>query len=138
MKQFRHGSDEPGLMFCKEVPMQVHFITNEFFLTPSLRDYLSKRIQFAFVALQNRIATVSVRLRDLNGPRGGRDMLCQLSVVIPGRPKLLIKDIQEDMYVAIDCAVKRASYRASRLIERQREAVRKVTRPAINEESDSH
>jgi len=118
--------------------MQVHFITNEFFLTPSLRDYLSKRIQFAFVALQNRIATVSVRLRDLNGPRGGRDMLCQLSVVIPGRPKLLIKDIQEDMYVAIDCAVKRASYRASRLIERQREAVRKVTRPAINEESDSH
>lgn len=116
--------------------MQVHFISNEFFLTPSLRDHLKKRLQFAFVSLQNRIATVSVRLRDLNGPKGGRDMLCQVSVVIPGRPQLLVKDIQEDMYLAIDCALKRASYRASRIVARQRQATRKTTRPVIAEEAD--
>ncbi|WP_082584539.1 HPF/RaiA family ribosome-associated protein [Noviherbaspirillum sp. Root189] len=136
MKQCKYGSDEPHQMFGKEVSMQVHFISNEFFLSPSLHDHLSKRLQFAFVSLQNKIATVSVRLRDLNGPKGGRDMLCQVSVVIPGRPKLLVKDIQEDMYAAIDSAVKRASYRASRIIARQRQAVRKITRPVINEEVD--
>lgn len=104
--------------------MQVHFMTSEFELTPSLRDHLTRRLRFAFVSLQNKIQSISVRLRDLNGPKGGRDMLCQVAVVIPGRPTVLIKDIQEDMYAAIDSAFKRASYRATQMITRHRDAVR--------------
>lgn len=104
--------------------MQIHFMTSEFELTPSLQDHLTRRLRFAFVSLQNKIQSISVRLRDLNGPKGGHDMLCQVAVVIPGRPTVLIKDIQEDMYAAIDSAFKRASYRATQMIARQRDAVR--------------
>ncbi|HJV52339.1 MAG TPA: HPF/RaiA family ribosome-associated protein [Noviherbaspirillum sp.] len=116
--------------------MQVHFMTNEFELTPSLRDHLVRRVRFAFESLQNRVQSISVRLRDLNGPKGGRDMLCQVSVVIPGRPTVLIKDVQEDMYAAIDSAFKRASYRATQIIMRQRDALRGIHRHAHRSEPD--
>ncbi|QDZ28322.1 HPF/RaiA family ribosome-associated protein [Noviherbaspirillum sp. UKPF54] len=106
--------------------MQVHFMASEFELTPSLRDHLARRLRFAFISLQNKIQSISVRLRDLNGPKGGRDMLCQVAVVIPGRPTVLIKDVQEDMYAAIDSAFKRASYRASQMITRQRDVMRGI------------
>jgi putative sigma-54 modulation protein len=112
----------------KEVSMQVHFMTNEFELTPSLREYLARRLRRAFVSLHNRIQSVSVRLRDLNGPKGGRDMLCQVAVIIPGRPTVLVKDVQEDMYAAIDSAFKRASYRATQLVTRQRNTIRGIHR----------
>jgi putative sigma-54 modulation protein len=112
----------------KEVFMQVHFTTTEFELTPSLRDHLARRLRFAFVSIQYRIQSISVRLRDLNGPKGGRDMLCQVAVVIPGRPTVLIKDIQEDMYAAIDSAFKRASYRATQIVIRQRNVLRGIGR----------
>ena len=100
--------------------MQVQFMSNEFELTPSLREYLARCLRLAFVSLQNKIQSVSVRLRDLNGPTGGRDMLCQVSVIIPGRPTVVVKAVQEDMYAAIDSAFKRASYRATQLLTRCR------------------
>jgi ribosomal subunit interface protein len=112
----------------EDVSMQVQFVSKEFELTPSLREYLARRLHRAFVSLQNRIQSVSVRLYDLNGPKGGRDMLCQVAVIIPGRPTVLIKDVQEDMYAAIDGAFKRASYRVTQLVTRQRNAVREIRR----------
>jgi len=114
--------------------MQVQFMANEFELTPSLRDHLARRLRRAFVALDNRIQSVSVRLRDLNGPKGGRDMLCQVAVTIPGRPTVLVKDVQEDMYAAIDSAFKRASYRVTQLVTRQRNTIRGIHRNTNQDE----
>lgn len=108
--------------------MQVQFMTNEFELTPSLREHIARRLHRAFVSLHDRIQSVSVRLRDLNGPKGGRDMVCQVAVTIPGRPTVLVKDVQEDMYAAIDSAFKRASYRVTQLVTRQRQGLRGMRR----------
>ncbi len=104
--------------------MNVHMVAQEFFLTPSLREHLDRRLRFAFSGARDRIARIVVRLRDLNGPRGGRDKLCQVSVIMPGRPEVVIREVQEDMYNAIDRAVKRAAYRATRLITRKHRAPR--------------
>lgn len=108
--------------------MQVHMVSPEFSLTPSLREYLERRLQAAFAPLRGKIADIAVRLRDLNGPRGGRDMQCQLSVTIPGKPEVVIREVQENMYNAIDRAVKRAAYRVSQIASRQRLAGRQVLR----------
>jgi ribosome-associated translation inhibitor RaiA len=70
-------------------------------------------------------------LRDLNGPRGGRDKLCQVSITIPGCPTVLVKEVQENMYCAIDRAVKRAAYRAIRILMRRRMAVRQAANSIV-------
>lgn len=106
--------------------MQVHMVSPQFSLTPSLREYLERRLRNAFAPLGGKIAEIAVRLRDLNGPRGGRDMQCQVSVSMPGMPAVVIREVQENMYNAIDRAVKRAAYRVSRLASRPRLARRQV------------
>lgn len=114
--------------------MQVHMVAPQFSLTPSLREYLERRLKAAFAPLGGKIADIAVRLRDLNGPRGGRDMQCQVSVSMPGMPAVVIREVQENMYNAIDRAVKRAAYRVSRLAARPRLARRK-TLPVIEPEA---
>lgn len=114
--------------------MQVHMVAPQFSLTPSLREYLERRLKAAFAPLGGKIAEIAVRLRDLNGPRGGRDMQCQVSVSMPGMPAVVIREVQENMYNAIDRAVKRAAYRVSRLASRPRLARRKAL-PVIEPEA---
>lgn len=108
--------------------MQVHMVSPQFSLTPSLREYLERRLRAAFAPLGGKIIEIAVRLRDLNGPRGGCDMQCQVSVTMPGKPAVVIREVQENMYNAIDRAVKRAAYRVSRIASRRRPAGRQVVR----------
>lgn len=102
--------------------MEVRILTDKFCLTSSLREHLDRRMQFSFSGVHNNILLVVVRLRDLNGPRGGSDMMCQILVTIPGCPEVVIKEVHENMYTAIDFAVQRASYRAERLLSQRRQA----------------
>jgi ribosome-associated translation inhibitor RaiA len=115
--------------------MEVQMMANEFSLTPSLRDYLEHRLRVAFAPARNKIASIAIRLRDLNGPRGGRDMLCQVRVRMPGRPEVVIKEVQEDMYAAIDVAMKRAAYRAMRIMTRKRSSAgaRRASAPVVED-----
>jgi len=108
--------------------MQVYMLARGFMITPSLRTYLDRRLRASLVPAKDKIQDIAIRLRDLNGPRGGRDMLCQVSITIPGHPTVLVKEIQENMYSAIDGAVKRAAYRAIRILMRQRTAVRQAAK----------
>jgi putative sigma-54 modulation protein len=100
--------------------MEVQTVAREFSLTPSLRGHLLRCLRVAFAHAHDRAMRVVVRLRDLNGPRGGRDKLCQVSITIPGRPLIVIRKVHADMYAAIDRAAKRAAYTATRITERMR------------------
>lgn len=99
--------------------MDVRIVAQEFSLTASLREYLHRRLGFAFAWARHHMPRIVIRLRDLNGPRGGRDKLCQVSVQIPGLPGHVVRDVQEDMYAAIDRAIKRAAHSAARTAARK-------------------
>lgn len=99
--------------------MDIQIVAQEFSLTESLREHLHRRLGFAFAWARDHVPRIVIRLRDLNGPRGGRDKLCQVSVHIPGMPDQVIRDVQQDMYAAIDRAVKRAAYCAARMVSRK-------------------
>lgn len=114
--------------------MDVQMLAQEFFLTSSLREHLERRLRFAFTHARSSVARIVVRLRDLNGPRGGRDKLCQVSVIMPGQPEVVIREVQEDMYNAIDRAVKRAAHRAMRLVTRRRRSPRHSAPEALWED----
>jgi ribosome-associated translation inhibitor RaiA len=84
-------------------------------------------LRFALSPVRQRISEVAVRFRDLNGPRGGRDMMCQVSVGIPGGPEVIVKEVQESMYTAVDFAVKRAAYRVGQILEKRKKLIRHST-----------
>lgn len=102
--------------------MEVHMVAKDFAFNVSLKEHIERRLRYALTRISDKVTRIVVRLGDLNGPRGGRDKVCQISVLMPGQPEVVIREVQEDMYYAIDSAVRRAAYRAMRLLMRNRRA----------------
>ncbi|MBL8396841.1 MAG: HPF/RaiA family ribosome-associated protein [Candidatus Accumulibacter sp.] len=104
--------------------MQIVIHARGLLLTPSLRDYIERRLRFAVDWANHHISTLSVHLVDVNGPRGGEDKCCQIRVAIPGANDIVIEDTQVDMFVAIDRAADRAGRTLARRMARQRQRLR--------------
>lgn len=103
--------------------MQMDIQSQGFTLTDGLRDYLMKRLAYGLNHGGDFITRVTVRLSDINGPRGGADKRCFIEVRLKQLPAVVIEDTEADLYVAIDRAAERAGRTLARRLARQREFV---------------
>ncbi len=90
-------------------------------LTEALRAHVERRLQFALSRFGQRIGRVLVRLADVNGPRGGDDKSCHVDVNLFPSGKVLVEDLDADLYAAIDRAAERVGRSVVRELERERE-----------------
>lgn len=85
---------------------------------PTLIDLVHRRLEFALGRFSGRVRSLTVRLKDLNGPRGGPDKHCQIAVRLDyPRRVILIEDVDETPEVAVSRAAERASRAVSRAIQ---------------------
>lgn len=112
--------------------MRIVIQARGFDLTAGLREHVERRIHFAFDWASYHVRRISVRLSDVNGPRGGEDKCCHIQVTIAGTVDLVIEDIEADLHVAIDRAADRAKRALARQIQRQREHLRGRLRATID------
>ncbi len=101
--------------------MQIFIQARGFDLSAGLREHVERRIHFALDWAHQHVHKVSIRLSDLNGPRGGKDKCCSIQVGVLGTADVLIEDIEPDLYIAIDRATDRAGRTLARQVARQRE-----------------
>ncbi|MEW5966138.1 MAG: ribosome-associated translation inhibitor RaiA [Pseudomonadota bacterium] len=101
--------------------MHIDIRAQGFPLTEALREHAGRRIAFALSRFHDRMERVAVRLADDNGPRGGVDKRCQVRVHLRGLPEVVITEMSEDIYAAIDRAADRAGRTLARRLARQRE-----------------
>jgi len=104
--------------------MQLEIQARGFTLTQALRGYVERRLNFALSTRDAHINRVSVRLSDINGPRGGSDKRCHVQVMLPGQTPVVIEDTETNLYVAIDRASDRARRTLTRRLARQRDKSR--------------
>lgn len=90
-------------------------------LTEAIKDYIERRLRFSLGRFGNQLGKVSVRVSDLNGPRGGVDKSCRISVELLPAGTVLTEDVSEDLFAAIDRAAERIGRSCSRKLERVRE-----------------
>lgn len=100
--------------------MRINIQTKGFDLTDGLRDHIQRRLQFALGWARHNVSRVTVRLSDINGPRGGNDKRCQIQVPLPHVQDVVIEDTESDLYVAIDRAAERTGQTLDRRLSRQR------------------
>ena len=101
--------------------MRIDIHVSQFELTEALREHTEKRIKFALSWAQQHLRKVSVRLSDINGPRGGADKSCRIQIPLTGNKDIVVEDVEADLYVAIDRAIERAARVVGRKLNRQRE-----------------
>ena len=100
--------------------MQFDIQSRGFHLTDAIREHVRRRLLLELAWATDHVGKVSVRLSDLNGPRGGNDKRCriQLSAL---RASVVVEDVEDDLYVAIGRAADRAGRTLSRRIARRRD-----------------
>ena len=89
-------------------------------LTERLRAHIDRQVQFALSAFGSRIRHVRVQLRDLNGPRGGEDVHCQIQARLEPRGDVIIKETRADSFGAVARATDRVKQAVSRQLARAR------------------
>lgn len=95
----------------------------------ALREHVRRRVHFQMSRFGNAVHSVVVRIGDINGPKGGEDKRCQVTLRGSRLGPLTIEDLSMDLYTSLDRALERAARAAGREIERTRSARREE--PAI-------
>ena len=86
----------------------------------ALRDHVSRRIHFHLSRFGNEVTAILVRLADVNGPKGGVDKRCQVTVRDPRIGAATLDEMGGDAYSAVDMAVERVGRSIGRELDRAR------------------
>jgi len=108
--------------------MNIDIQSRDFSLTTALRRHIRRRLDAALGVRIEQIHRIQVRLSDINGCRGGPDKRCLVHVVLPQQRDVIVEDIEQDMYVAIDRAAERVGNTVNRRLNRRRLRVQRATR----------
>ena len=104
-------------------------------LPKEVNRYIERRLRFCLGRFETRIRRVSVRIFDINGPRGGADKRCRVTVRLIPSDVIVVQEVNADLFAAIDRAAERAGQTLARKLHRardlrtQRESVRRLVGP---------
>lgn len=99
-------------------------------LADALRSYVERRLQFSLGRFGKRLGRVTVRLKDLNGPRGGADKSCRIGAEIhPSARQVWLEAVDANLLCAIDRATERIGHTFGRMLHRERD--RRYARDSI-------
>jgi putative sigma-54 modulation protein len=87
-----------------------------------LAQHTARRVHQHLSRFGRQVTGVTVRLTDVNGPRGGRDKRCQVTVTGPLIGTLHLAETHEDARSGVDMALARLGHSVGRSIQRAREA----------------
>lgn len=87
----------------------------------ALRRHVQRRLNFAFSRFGAEVTSAVVRLDDVNGPRGGVDQRCRLSLRGPRVGSITIEEVSVDVSAAVDIAAHRGARVVSRALSRLRD-----------------
>jgi putative sigma-54 modulation protein len=90
-------------------------------VTDALEQHITTKVRAAVGAQREHLDRVLVRICDVNGPKGGRDIHCHVMVRLRGRT-LVVHDLAEDAYLAATHAAARLSELIVSVVERRRDS----------------
>ncbi len=101
-------------------------------LTTEQREFCERRLCFALSRFTLRIENVAAVFTDVNGPKGGQDMLCCLRVALRGEQDVLVRDAGESVESVVAGAADRAARTVARRLQRRADQRRGVRSGAAN------
>ncbi|MGB7160014.1 MAG: HPF/RaiA family ribosome-associated protein [Tepidisphaeraceae bacterium] len=92
------------------------------------RAYTRRKLAMKLGKFETAIERVSVRVKDVNGPRGGVDQVCRVKVVLSGLPSVVFENKNASLHAAIDGALIGVERAVRRTLRRRR--MKPLRRPA--------
>ena len=101
----------------------------------ALRVQAESRVRFATARLSSFVSRAVVRLKDLNGPRGGVDKLCQIQFNTANGDVLVVSSRGAHWRATLEQALARASHALARRFSARKP--RAVLKPSALKANDS-
>jgi len=92
------------------------------------RAYIRRRLGEKLGKYARSIERVTVRVRDVNGPRGGVDLLCRIKVVLSGLPSVVVEHQAASLRSVLTGALTGAERAVRRTVQRTRSIATAVSR----------
>jgi len=101
--------------------MQIDIQTLKIDHSDAIEQFVRERFTAALNQHDRHVRSVSVVLKDVNGPRGGVDKECDARVELHGSDPVLIKKHDADLYAAITQAADGAKNSVGRAVDKLKE-----------------
>jgi ribosome-associated translation inhibitor RaiA len=86
------------------------------------RSYVRRKLRSRLAKFGASVERISVRMEDLNGPRGGVDQVCRIKVVLKGLPSIVVERRGDTLEAAVEGAVDGVERTVRRRLQRRRTA----------------
>ena len=94
--------------------------TRDVELSRNYRDYSRRKLGMKLGKFAKWIERVSVRVEDVNGPRGGVDHVVRIKVVMSGRPSIVVERHHAVLQASVDGALAMVERAVRRAVQRRR------------------
>jgi len=101
-----------------QIPAHIRLVEGE--AGPDDRAYIRRKLGTRLGKFADSIERVSVRTRDVNGPRGGIDRMCRIKVVLRGLPSVVYESRDVRLNAAVDGALAGVARAVHRSLQRRR------------------
>lgn len=98
--------------------MTVLLHSGSFPVTPALQEYAERQLKTALDRFGDRVERVTVRMDDVNGPRGGLDKRCGVTIALPRHRQIFVEETSGELYTTLARAVQRATRAVARQMDR--------------------
>ncbi len=99
-------------------------------LTKGLKEYVQEHLVEPIEHFyQDEAAEIEVHLCDNNGPKGGEDRECRVTIRMPGSAAIHVTEMSDSLHKSIDLARDRISRVAKREIEKKRRPASRPQKP---------
>ena len=101
-----------------ELPVHIRGVDDA--LETADREYAARKLETRLGKFARSVHRVTLRVEDINGPRGGVDKRCSIKVVLDGLPSVVVEERHQSSRAAIDVALERTVRAVRRGVQRRR------------------
>lgn len=116
--------------------MQLNISTRKVNISYLEKQDIVQKLKSSLSYFEPQVYSALLTITDVNGPKGGKDMLCKIRLKLAGIPSILIQEKSESLRNAIDGAIRRAKQTLKRKVGRSREFVNRKLALPIQVDSD--
>jgi hypothetical protein len=115
-----------------DITMQQNFSDN------AMYSQLARQVRLALSRFGTYLQIVKVRITDINGPKGGVDKRCIVSVKLASSGEVVVQGEGENIFSALNYSLSRAGRSINRSLERRRDIPIRMNRRRTTSEKESH
>lgn len=112
--------------------MEIHVNSHRVALPAHASADIARRVRFVFDRLAPSVARLHITLKDVNGPKGGRDKVCVVRAELAGGGQVVVQDRSARMRRALGRGLRRAKSIITEQVRRRRDMARQQRlRPSL-------